>query len=200
MIYRFVGIPSSSSLIIKGKDSDDLKDKLCLLSKKEIEMNDDHETLIDNEDNGANREEAHIFEDESKVTILMRNVQSPADRTLNTCITTAFKYLVGKIESLGTEINSKVNALTREVDDAKERERLQRRSHENELTTTLRKENQALKEENEALKERIANLSYIMSDLHTKVKDSEDEKQSLVRALKIMQADLQREVEPVQQH
>ena len=39
-----------------------------------------------------------------------------------------------------------------------------------------------------------------MSDLHTKINDNEDEKQSLVTALKIMQADLQRKVEPVQQH
>ena len=101
---------------------------------------------------------------------------------------------------MGTELHSKVNALTREVNDSEEREKLQFRWQENELTTTLRAENQALKEENEALEERIANLSYIMSDLHTNVKDNEDEKQSLVTALKIMQADLQREVEPVQQH
>ena len=174
---------SSSSLIIKGKDGDVLKEKLCLLSKKEIETNEDHETLIDNEDNGADRE-AHIVKDGSKITNLMRNVQSPADQTLDTFITTAFEYLEDKIENLGTELNSKVNASTREVNNSKERERLQLRWQENEPTTTLRAENQALKEENEAFKERIANLSYIMSDLHTKVKDNEDEKQSLITALK----------------
>ena len=35
---------SSSSLIVKGKDSEDLKEKLLLLSKKEMEMDEDHET------------------------------------------------------------------------------------------------------------------------------------------------------------
>ena len=76
----------------QGKDGDVLKEKFCLLSKKEIEKNEDHETLIDNEDNGVDRVEAHIVEDESKITNLMRNVQSSADQTLNTFITTAFKY------------------------------------------------------------------------------------------------------------
>ena len=56
----------------------------------------------------------------------------------------------------------------------KEREILRLRSQENELTAALRMEKQALKKENEVLKERVANLSYIMSDLHTKIKDNED--------------------------
>ena len=97
----------------QGNDGDVLKEKLCLLSKKEIETNEDHETLIDNEDNGVDREEAHIVEHGSKITNLMTNVQSPADQTSNTFITTAFKYLEDKIENLCTELNCKVNALTR---------------------------------------------------------------------------------------
>jgi hypothetical protein len=48
-----------------------------------------------------------------------------------------------------------------------------------------------LKQENEALKEWIANLSLAMSDLITKVKDYENEKLSLVTAIKTIQADNQ---------
>ena len=44
-----------------------------------MEMDEDHETLIDNEDIDADREEALIVEDGSKVTSLVRDVQSPAD-------------------------------------------------------------------------------------------------------------------------
>ena len=40
-------------------------------------------------------------------------------------------------------------------------------------------------EENEQLRERNTNLSYIMADLNTKVKEAENEKHSLVTALKI---------------
>ena len=49
----------------------------------------------------------------------------------------------------------------------------------------LQSENLLLKEENETLKERLSNLSYIMSDLNTKVKDCENVKLSLVTAIKI---------------
>ena len=55
----------------------------------------------------------------------------------------------------------------------------------------LQSDNLLLKEENKALKERLTNLSYIMSDLNTKVKDCENEKLSLVTAIKIIQADNQ---------
>ena len=44
-------------------------------------------------------------------------------------------------------------------------------------------------EENEQLRERNTNLSYIMADLNTKVKEVENEKQSLVTALKILHGD-----------
>ena len=105
---------TSFSLIVKGKDSEDLKEKLLLLSKKEMEMDEEHETLIDNEDMDADREEALSVEDGSKVTSPMRSVQSPADGTLNTFIKTAFKYLEEKIENLDTELNNKVNVLLRD--------------------------------------------------------------------------------------
>ena len=42
---------------------------------------------------------------------------------------------------------------------------------------------------NEQLRERNTNLSYIMSDLNTKVKEVENEKQSLVTALKVLHGD-----------
>ena len=48
-----------------------------------------------------------------------------------------------------------------------------------------------LKEENETLKERLNNLSYIISDLNTKVKDSENEKVSLATAIKIIRKENQ---------
>ena len=54
---------------------------------------------------------------------------------------------------------------------------------------SLRKDIQKLVEENEQLRERNTNLSYIMADLNTKVKEVENEKQSLVTALKILHGD-----------
>ena len=73
------------------------------------------------------------------------------------------------------------------INDSREVERQLYVSRQNELQS----ENLLLKEENEALKERPTNLSLIMSDLNTKVKDCENEKLSLVTAIKIIQADNQ---------
>jgi predicted nuclease with TOPRIM domain len=55
--------------------------------------------------------------------------------------------------------------------------------HEN---ATLRHENMQLMCENDSLKERFNNCSYIVSDLNTKIKNIEDEKLSLVTALKLL--------------
>ena len=54
---------------------------------------------------------------------------------------------------------------------------------------SLKKDIRKLVEENEQLRERNTNLSYIMADLNTKVKEVENEKQSLVTALKILHGD-----------
>ena len=51
----------------------------------------------------------------------------------------------------------------------------------------IMKENSNLKEENKSLKKRVEIWSYTMPDLNTKVKDLEDEKQSLITAMKILQ-------------
>ena len=58
--------------------------------------------------------------------------------------------------------------------------------HEN---ATLRHENTQLMRENDSLKERFNNRSYMVSDLNTKIKSIEDEKLSLVTALKLLQED-----------
>ena len=59
---------------------------------------------------------------------------------------------------------------------------------------SLRKENQKLASESEQLRERNNNISYIMSDLNTKVKKVENEKQSLVTVLKILHDDYGNEI------
>ena len=50
----------------------------------------------------------------------------------------------------------------------------------------LANENSDLKHENEKLKERIENLSYILADLNGKAKNAEDEKNSLITAMRIL--------------
>ena len=59
-------------------------------------------------------------------------------------------------------------------------------AHDN---ATLRQENTQLRRDNDDLRERFNNCSYIVSDLNTKIKNIEDEKLSLVTALKLLQED-----------
>ena len=80
-----------------------------------------------------------------------------------------------KIESLSTEIHSLKAEKSNNTSEC--------------LIVALQKEIQNLKKENEQLRERNVNISFIMSDLHTKVKDVEDEKKSLITAIKLLQAD-----------
>ena len=49
--------------------------------------------------------------------------------------------------------------------------------------------NKELKEENRLLAERATNVSYVMSDLNTKLKDLENEKASLLTVIKILQSE-----------
>ena len=52
------------------------------------------------------------------------------------------------------------------------------------------RENVKLRQDNENLRERSENLSYIISDLNTKAKRFENEKESLITALGMLQSDL----------
>ena len=52
-----------------------------------------------------------------------------------------------------------------------------------------KEENKLHKEENRLLAERATNVSYVMSDLNTKLKDLENEKASLLTVIKILQSE-----------
>ena len=86
-----------------------------------------------------------------------------AEQVPNTFTMKIINRLEGKIENLSWDINCKINALSRDINDSREVERQLYVSRQNELQS----ENLLLKEENEALKKRLTNLSYIMSDLNT---------------------------------
>ena len=99
-----------------------------------------------------------------------------------------FNEIRNNMRKLEERINRKVDSLSSAICNPKRTEQC---DCPNELVQLLKQENQHLKDENQILQERNNNLSYIMSDLNTKVKDIENEKQSLVTALKILHTDLE---------
>ncbi len=62
-------------------------------------------------------------------------------------------------------------------------------SKSDEYLNYLLKTIKELKEENNLLAERATNVSYVMTDLNTKLKDLENEKASLLTVIKILQLD-----------
>ena len=59
-------------------------------------------------------------------------------------------------------------------------------THQKVKLSASEKENHELKVENSALEERIDNLSYILADLQGKVKHTEEEKASLITAIRLL--------------
>lgn len=63
----------------------------------------------------------------------------------------------------------------------------------NDLTSqcfnSLQQENLKLKKENEILRDRLNTVSYVVSDLNTKIKDGENEKSSLITVIKLLHED-----------
>ena len=90
-----------------------------------------------------------------------------------------------KFSVLESCVNERANALPSEFHNFKGSASASR--YDEDYTSTLKKSNKVLKDENEALKEKVANLTYLLSDLRREIRHVEEERQSLVTAIKILQ-------------
>ena len=106
-----------------------------------------------------------------------------------TSIETSIAELSRKFSLLESSVSERVNTLKSEFQDFKESAICIR--YDEDYITTLKKSNKDLKDENEALKEKVADLSYLLSDLRREIRHVEEERQSLVAAIKILQHDYQ---------
>ena len=80
-----------------------------------------------------------------------------------------------KVERISNEVN---NIRTNTI-----------RSEQTDTINNLKREIDELKNENLELRQRNATITYVMADLQTKVKDIENEKNSLITAIKLIQLD-----------
>ena len=83
-------------------------------------------------------------------------------------------------------IDDKVEGISQEVNNLKANTSQPERI---DLINNLKREIDELKNENLELRQRNATISYAMADLQTKVKDTENEKNSLITAIKLVQLD-----------
>lgn len=84
-------------------------------------------------------------------------------------------------------INDKVEVISQEVNNLKTSKN---QPDQTDMINNFKREIYELKQENMELRERNTTLSYVMADLQTKVKDTENEKNSLITAIKLLQQDL----------
>ena len=169
---------SSKSLTIKGVGSDPLKSKMISLA-------------------AGNQEQDIIKVNEVDDDDIMSSLTTPTDRTelinlsdtLNTSNILPFIDMVKKLKLLEGRFEEEINEMKIEVNKLKSHERLSGELSR-EFVDNLISENARLKAENSSLRERGENLSYIASDLNTKVKDLQNERDSLVSAIKSLQSDI----------
>ena len=100
----------------------------------------------------------------------------------------SLETLSNQLEALSKDVNANMaaiksftehaNAYNTEIDNLKIK------------NLKLTNENSDLKNENDSLKERVNNLSYILADLQGKVKNANEEKDSLITAMKLLVEDL----------
>ena len=83
------------------------------------------------------------------------------------------------MDKLDNEANTKIDELRKKINSLKEAESTSQ-SNSADYISSLKRQNEELTKENKELQERINNLSYILADLNTKVKDTENENMSLI--------------------
>ena len=159
---------TNGTITIKGKKAEKVKAELLSINENEKSR----KTTTNNED-------LHI-EAETLIDPLGIQTKHCSDKSnLN------FK---SKLEIFAENINAKIEALVIDVNNLKEKKAPNILALYD-VTTKLKTENLKLSKENEELKERNMNMSFIMSDLNTKVKDLEEERKSLIIAIKLLHQD-----------
>ena len=161
---------TNKSLTIKGLECDDLKTRLRALASEIYEEQ-------SSEDDVNSIELVNISDTDSISTILPNVLCDKCSE------------LAERVEVLEERMNKNLSELSKSINSLKAKEELETELSR-EYVDFIVRENAKLKHDNEQLRERAENLSYIMSDLNTKVKGLENEKESLVTALGMLQSDL----------
>lgn len=103
-------------------------------------------------------------------------------------LSNATRNVTKKLSLIEKRFGEEFDELRREITKLKYRDEFHT-TLSREYVDRIQNENDKLNADNRDLRERTENLSYIMSDLNTKVKDLENEKLSLVTVIKILQSE-----------
>ena len=101
-----------------------------------------------------------------------------AQLLVNSSMIDAFNYL--EINELNSAFIKRINDLEQVVLEIKDNE-------QRPLMSELKRKNQELKNENQTLRDNLTNLTLVASDMKTKIKDIDNERLSLITAIRLIQ-------------
>ena len=155
--------PETQSITLTGKAKDEIKEKLLSVAAIQIQL-----ASTVNEDFDQN---GHVDE-----TITHSSQKDNSTLSLET--------LSSQLEAISKDVNANATAIKLFTEHANshntEMDNLKMENHK------LLNENIDLKSENNDLNERVNNLSYTLADLQGKAKIAEDEKDSLITAMRLL--------------
>ena len=160
---------TSNNITINGLKAEDIRKKLK-----------SYATNVSNSTESPNQNDVHWNELDNNSAINERSCQTPLSSNNNErfdSLEDTVEILKTQLVSLRFQYQGQRSEATKEIDEAH--------------TECLREENEKLKEENIALNERINNLGFILADLNTKLKISEEEKASLLTSIRLIQSDIE---------
>ena len=173
---------NSNSLTINGKLSEDIKTQLRIVAKltradTEVINNVDNEAVCNGEQISTNPSTKELKDELEMVLDTVWKVEERLELRIN---------------NIASEIHETRIELYNEKMARGENEAINK-SMSNQSSSVFEtqhsKENVSLKAENDRLKDQICNYKCIVSDLNSKVKDLENEKNSLIAVVKILQND-----------
>ena len=153
----------TKSITLNGKLKDEITAKLLSLAKisEELKTNTENEVPEDGGHTVDHIDDHSCIKDSMPLSL---------------------ESLNSKLKVLINDVNANTAAIKLFSHDS-EKERLRRDN------VKLANENSDLKHENGKLKERVDNLNYILADLNGKAKNAEDEKNSLITAMRLLLED-----------
>ena len=175
VLIRWYG--SKQSLTVSGPSAQDIKAKFAEL------LNNGTENIVADD---SMADASCLINKLGHDSLLLSTEQDVPD-TNQKSIETSIAELSRKFSLLESSVNERVNALQSEFQNFQGSSMSCR--YDEEYVATLKKSNNDLKDENEALKEKVADFSYLLSDLRREIRHVEEKSQSLVTAIKILQHD-----------
>ena len=159
---------TSKSLIIKGLECDDLKTRLRILASE------------------TNEEQSG--EDDANLNKFV-NINNTDSTMQSNVLCDNCSDLAKRVDLLEERMNENLSGISKTLNGLRAKEDL-KMEFSREYIGCIQRENVKLKHDNETLRERAENLSYIASDLNTKVKQLENEKECLITALGLLKSNL----------